>query len=84
MVCGDHGNFLDIAEVIRRLELTILKGGMENHSGSTWARFIVEVCSLPYLPFNCQIRPSKTYLKMESIFLLDYISVNRFQEVSTD
>ncbi|XP_063945771.1 transcription factor LHW isoform X2 [Daucus carota subsp. sativus] len=43
MVCGDHGNFLDIAEVIRRLELTILKGGMENHSGSTWARFIVEV-----------------------------------------
>lgn len=43
MLCGDHGNFLDIAEVIRRLELTILKGGMENHSGSTWARFIVEV-----------------------------------------
>lgn len=46
MLCGDHGNFLDIAEVIRRLELTILKGGMENHLGSTWARFIVEVCSL--------------------------------------
>lgn len=43
MLCGDHGNFLDIAEVIRRLELTILKGGMENHLGSTWARFIVEV-----------------------------------------
>lgn len=43
MQCGDHGNFLDIAEVIRRLELTILKGGMEIHLGSTWARFIVEV-----------------------------------------
>lgn len=48
MLCGDHGNFLDIAEVIRRLELTILKGGIENHSGSTWARFIVEVCSFAF------------------------------------
>lgn len=43
MLCNGHGCFLEIAEVIRRLDLTILKGVMEKCSESTWARFIVEV-----------------------------------------
>lgn len=43
MVCNNHSGFLDIADVIHRLELTILKGVMENRVGGTWARFIVEV-----------------------------------------
>lgn len=43
MLCNEHGLFLEIAQVIRGLELTILEGVIENHSGSTWARFIVEV-----------------------------------------
>ncbi|CAK9185359.1 unnamed protein product [Ilex paraguariensis] len=42
MLCEDHVRFLEIAEAIRRLELTILKGVMETRSGNTWAHFIVE------------------------------------------
>ncbi|KAK2972316.1 hypothetical protein RJ640_014374 [Escallonia rubra] len=43
MACNDHGRFLEIAEVIHRLELTILKGVMERRSDESWAHFIVEV-----------------------------------------
>ncbi|XP_015087877.1 transcription factor bHLH155-like isoform X2 [Solanum pennellii] len=42
MMCDDHGRFLEISDVIHRLELTILKGVMEKRSESTWAHFIVE------------------------------------------
>ncbi|MED6200082.1 hypothetical protein PIB30_081850 [Stylosanthes scabra] len=42
MVCNEHGFFLEIAQVIRKLDLTILKGALENHSSAAWARFIVE------------------------------------------
>ncbi|CAK8541726.1 unnamed protein product [Lathyrus sativus] len=43
MVCNDHGLFLEIAQVIRRLDITILKGILENRSSTSWACFIVEV-----------------------------------------
>ncbi|GER54384.1 basic helix-loop-helix (bHLH) DNA-bindingsuperfamily protein [Striga asiatica] len=43
MVCTDCNRFLEIADVIHRLELTILEGTMEKSSdGSWWAHFIVE------------------------------------------
>ncbi|KAL5991747.1 hypothetical protein ACLOJK_012658 [Asimina triloba] len=42
MVCEEHGLFLEIAQVIRHLELTILKGVMEHRSNKIWAHFIVE------------------------------------------
>ncbi|XP_042045868.1 transcription factor LHW-like [Salvia splendens] len=43
MVCIDHDRFLEIADVIHRLKLTILKGVMEKTAdNSSWARFIVE------------------------------------------
>ncbi|OIT01132.1 PREDICTED: transcription factor EMB1444-like [Nicotiana attenuata] len=42
MMCDDHGRFLEIADVIHRLELRILKGVMEKRQESTWAHFIVE------------------------------------------
>ncbi|XP_057754389.1 transcription factor EMB1444-like [Arachis stenosperma] len=42
MVCNEHGFFLEIAQVIRKLELTILKGVLENRSSAAWACFIVE------------------------------------------
>ncbi|CAK9136088.1 unnamed protein product [Ilex paraguariensis] len=42
MLCNDHGRFLEIAEAIRRVDLTILEGAMETRSGSTWAHFVVE------------------------------------------
>jgi len=43
MLCNEHGLFLEIAEVIRNLDLSILKGTIECHSNNTWAHFIVEV-----------------------------------------
>ncbi|KAI4356513.1 hypothetical protein L6164_000532 [Bauhinia variegata] len=43
IVCSEHGLFLEIAQVIRRMELTILKGVLESRSSTTWARFTVEV-----------------------------------------
>ncbi|XP_030924847.1 transcription factor bHLH155-like [Quercus lobata] len=42
MLCDEHGLFLEIAEVIRGAELTILKGTMDLRSNKTWAHFIVE------------------------------------------
>ncbi|XP_028783425.1 transcription factor EMB1444 [Neltuma alba] len=43
MICSEHGFFLEIANVLRRMELTILKGDLESRSGTMWACFIVEV-----------------------------------------
>lgn len=43
MLCPDHGRFLEIADAIHRLQLTILQGVMERSSDNSWARFIVEV-----------------------------------------
>ncbi|CAN0923429.1 Transcription factor LHW [Linum grandiflorum] len=42
MLCEERGFFLEIAELIRGLGLTILKGVMEVRSDKVWARFIVE------------------------------------------
>ncbi|KAL5709475.1 hypothetical protein ACHQM5_020159 [Ranunculus cassubicifolius] len=42
MLCEENGLFLEIAQVIRRLDLTILKGVMENRMDKSWAHFIVE------------------------------------------
>ncbi|KAL8260613.1 hypothetical protein R6Q59_028566 [Mikania micrantha] len=42
MICDDSIRFLEIAEVIHGLELTILHGLMEKRSGNTWAHYIVE------------------------------------------
>jgi hypothetical protein len=43
MFCEEKSHFLEIADVIRSLGLSILKGVMESRSDKTWARFIVEV-----------------------------------------
>jgi hypothetical protein len=43
MLCEERGFFLEIADLIRGLGLTILKGVMESHNDKIWARFIVEV-----------------------------------------
>lgn len=42
MFCEEKGHFLEIADIIRSLGLTILKGVMESRSDKIWARFIVE------------------------------------------
>ena len=42
MICEEKGLFLEIAEIIRSLGLTILKGIMESHEDKVWAKFFVE------------------------------------------
>ena len=44
MSCEECSHFLEIAEAIRSLGLTILKGITEVHSEKTWICFVVEVC----------------------------------------
>lgn len=45
MLCEERGFFLEIADLIRGLGLTILKGVMETRNDKIWARFAVEVIS---------------------------------------
>ncbi|KAL3639505.1 hypothetical protein CASFOL_017412 [Castilleja foliolosa] len=44
VVCTDYDHFLEIADAIHRLQLTIIEGVMEENgeNDSSWARFIVE------------------------------------------
>eukprot|EP00252_Welwitschia_mirabilis_P005517 TRINITY_DN15995_c0_g1_i3.p1 TRINITY_DN15995_c0_g1~~TRINITY_DN15995_c0_g1_i3.p1 ORF type:complete len:1015 (-),score=158.32 TRINITY_DN15995_c0_g1_i3:575-3619(-) len=42
MLCEERGLFLEIADIIRRLGLTILKGVMEAREDKIWAHFVVE------------------------------------------
>ncbi|XP_060173237.1 transcription factor LHW-like [Lycium barbarum] len=42
MLCEERGLFLEIADIIRGLGLTILKGVMETRSDKIWAQFAVE------------------------------------------
>ncbi|KAH6814754.1 transcription factor-like protein [Perilla frutescens var. frutescens] len=42
MLCEERGLFLEIADIIRGLGLTILKGLMETRNDKIWARFTVE------------------------------------------
>lgn len=43
MLCEEQGFFLEIADLIRGMGLTILKGVMEARNDKIWARFAVEV-----------------------------------------
>ncbi|KAA3455452.1 transcription factor LHW-like [Gossypium australe] len=43
MLCEERGFFLEIADLIRGLGLTILKGVMETRNDKIWARFTVEL-----------------------------------------
>lgn len=42
MLCEERGSFLEIADVVKGLGLTILKGVMESRNGKIWAHFTVE------------------------------------------
>ncbi|XP_024996328.1 transcription factor LHW isoform X2 [Cynara cardunculus var. scolymus] len=42
MLCEERGSFLEIADVIKGLGLTILKGVMESRNDKIWAHFTVE------------------------------------------
>lgn len=49
MLCEERGFFLEIADLIRGMGLTILKGVMEARDDKIWARFAVEVSHEPGL-----------------------------------
>lgn len=51
MLCEERGLFLEIADIIRGLGLTILKGVMETRNDKIWARFAVEVIIPIFLQF---------------------------------
>lgn len=42
MLCEEQGLFLEIADLVRSLGLTILKGVLEARKDKVWARFTVE------------------------------------------
>lgn len=52
MLCEERGLFLEIADIIRGLGLTILKGVMETRTDKIWARFAVEVILIAKLKFE--------------------------------
>ncbi|CAN1139026.1 Transcription factor bHLH157 [Linum perenne] len=45
ILCKDQGYFLEIAEAVRGLGLSILKGVMKAQDDKVWARFVVEASS---------------------------------------
>jgi len=49
MLCEDRGIFLEIADFIKGLGLTILRGVMEMRKSKIWARFTVEVIQLNWI-----------------------------------
>lgn len=55
MICDDSMRFLEIAEVIHSLKLTILHGVMEKRSGNTWAHYIVEAWTFFNFDFFFQV-----------------------------
>jgi len=74
MLCEERGFFLEIADLIRGLGLTILKGVMESHNDKIWARFIVEVIlHESYVLTNLEVRfflRITTYLTLKLFYVI--------------
>ncbi|KAI3518395.1 hypothetical protein L1887_07080 [Cichorium endivia] len=60
MLCEERGSFLEIADVIRRLGLTILKGVMESRNDKIWANFTVEA--------NRDVTRMEIFISLVSLF----------------
>ncbi|KAJ3683945.1 hypothetical protein LUZ61_013109 [Rhynchospora tenuis] len=43
MLCMEYDTFLEIANIMKGLQLPILEGVLENRSGQLWAHFVIEV-----------------------------------------
>lgn len=46
MLCEERGLFLEIADIVKGLGLTILKGVLETRNNKIWAQFVVEVSDI--------------------------------------
>ncbi|KAK9062671.1 hypothetical protein SSX86_019860 [Deinandra increscens subsp. villosa] len=66
MLCEERGSFLEIADGIKRLGLTILKGVMESRNDKIWAHFTVEA--------NRDVTRMEIFLSLVS--LLDQTAIN--------
>lgn len=62
MLCEERGLFLEIADIIRGLGLTILKGLMETRNDKIWGHFTVEVLSLQELNLSFKLDAYKVSL----------------------
>ena len=52
MLCEDYEVFLEIAHVLKGLDVSILKGVLEHRSAKLWASFVIEVYIKDSLVFN--------------------------------
>ena len=75
------GLFLEIAEIIRSLGLTILKGIMESHEDKVWAKFFVEASAFVSVDcFFCMDIDLHTILgKKDSNSLLHFLCFPRIK-----
>lgn len=64
MMCEECSHFLEIAEAIKSLGLTILKGVTEAHGEKTWICFVVEVGS----------QGSQYHIIRRHLFKFEYLS----------
>nr|XP_043634861.1 transcription factor LHW isoform X2 [Erigeron canadensis] len=60
MLCEERGSFLEIADIIKGLGLTILKGVMESRNDKIWAHFTVEA--------NRDVTRMEIFLSLVSLF----------------
>lgn len=43
MLCSEYDIFLEMANIMKGLQLQILKGVLDNRCGELWAHFVIEV-----------------------------------------
>lgn len=84
MLCEEQGFFLEIADLIRGLGLTILKGVMEARNDKIWARFAVEVIfkSLLYLELSVLFFPFLFYYFVSDMLCLFILAIMFWNFVS--
>lgn len=79
MLCEERGLFLEIADIIRGLGLTILKGVMETKNDKIWARFAVEVHILLTLIYLSCVEFASTKLYTALLLLQANRDVTRME-----
>jgi len=74
MLCEDYEVFLEMAHVLKGLDVSILKGVLEHRSAKLWASFVIEVyikdsCFQPILEWWC----IKDRLRIRAYFEESYL-----------
>lgn len=78
MLCEERGFFLEIADIIRGLGLTILKGVMEARNDKIWARFAVEVILKSFwASLHFTVNPSIIFQTANDFILVMFLLVGK-------